>query len=66
MSSTVTATSELPVASGSVRYVTVKEYAEIMRVSPRSVYEYLRLGRIPGVVQMGKGTSYRIPVAGSL
>ena len=44
--------------SGRVRYLTVLEVAEVMRVSKMTVYRLLHSGELPGV---RVGRSFRVP-----
>ncbi|ACY19895.1 hypothetical protein Gbro_0565 [Gordonia bronchialis DSM 43247] len=44
-------------------YLTVSEYAALMRISKWAVYDRIRAGLIPGVHQIAKGATYRIPRA---
>ena len=44
--------------SGRVRYLTVVEVAEVMRVSKMTVYRLLHSGEMPGV---RVGRSFRVP-----
>lgn len=44
--------------AGRVRYLTVVEVAEIMRVSKMTVYRLLHAGELPGV---RVGRSFRVP-----
>jgi len=42
-----------------MKYLTVQEYADLVRVSVRVVRAEIKKGRIPGAVRIGK--EYRIP-----
>lgn len=42
------------------QFYTVAEAAEIMRVTPRTVYAWLRAGRLPGSVRIGRTWRVRI------
>jgi excisionase family DNA binding protein len=44
--------------AGRVRYLTVEEVAEVMRVSKMTVYRLLHSGELPGV---RVGRSFRVP-----
>jgi excisionase family DNA binding protein len=44
--------------TGRVRYLTVEEVAEVMRVSKMTVYRLLHSGELPGV---RVGRSFRVP-----
>lgn len=51
-----------PPAPGPVVWVTPSEYAAIRRMDRRTVYRYLRVGRIPGAQRYTERGSWRIPV----
>lgn len=48
-----------PIASGS-KYLTVREFADLFKLSPISVRRHCENGNIPGAIKFG--TLWRIPV----
>ena len=51
--------------SDGARYEGVGAYARRMGVTERTVYNWLKRGRIAGAVQPGPNCSYRIPIPGA-